>query len=46
MMDPLDAQAAGLDQAAYDAGHEEINLNLEGFEPEQPLPPDDAQPEK
>jgi preprotein translocase SecF subunit len=30
----------------YDQGHEEINLNLEGFEPEQPLPPDDdsAQP--
>ena len=45
-MDPLDAQAAGLDEAAFDVGHEEINLNLEGFEPEQPLPPDDAQPEK
>ncbi len=43
-MDPLDAQAAGLDEAAYDAGHEEINLNLEGFEPERPLPPDDAAP--
>jgi len=41
-MDPLDAQAAGMDEAAFDAGHEEINLNLEGFEPEQPLPPDDA----
>ncbi len=42
-MDPLDAQSAGMDEAAYDAGHEEIKLNLEGFEPEQPLPPDDAQ---
>jgi preprotein translocase SecF subunit len=33
-----------LDQA--EQGHEEINLNLEGFEPEQPLPPEDdsAQP--
>jgi hypothetical protein len=45
-MDPLDAQSAGLDDAAYDAGHEEITLNLEGFEPEQPLPPDDAQQDK
>ena len=45
-IDPLDAQAAGLDEAAYDQGHEEINLNLEGYDPEQPLPPHDesAQP--
>ncbi|HEV2262263.1 MAG TPA: protein translocase subunit SecF [Candidatus Rubrimentiphilum sp.] len=42
-IDPLDAQAAGLDEAAYDAGHEEINLNLSEFEPEQTLPPHDAQ---
>jgi preprotein translocase SecF subunit len=30
----------------FDQGHEAINLNLEGFEPEQPLPPEDdsAQP--
>lgn len=41
-IDPLDAQAAGLDEMAYDQGHEEINLNLEGFEPERDLPPDDA----
>jgi len=34
-IDPLDAQNAGLHDAAYEAGHEEINLNLEGFEPEQ-----------
>src|SRR5579884_1951351 len=40
-IDPLDAQATGLDQEALDQGHEEINLNLEGFEPEQPLPPSD-----
>jgi preprotein translocase subunit SecF len=45
-MDPLDAQAAGLDETAYDQGHEEVNLNLEGFEPERPLPPDDAQREE
>jgi preprotein translocase SecF subunit len=40
-VDPLDAQAAGLHDQAFDQGHEEINLNLEGFEPEQPLPPAD-----
>ena len=30
----------------FEQGHEEINLNLEAFEPEQPLPPEDdsAQP--
>ena len=28
-----------LDQV--DQGHEEVNLNLEGFEPERPLPPED-----
>jgi len=42
-IDPLDAQAAGADETAFDQGHEEINMNLEGFEPERPLPPDDAQ---
>jgi preprotein translocase subunit SecF len=31
-IDPLDAQTSGLHDAAYDAGHEEINLNLEGFD--------------
>ncbi len=36
-MDPLDAQAAGMDEQAFDQGHEEITLNLEGFEPEQPI---------
>ncbi len=40
-MDPLDAQAAGLHEQAYDQGHEEINLNLDEFEPEQPVPPAD-----
>lgn len=30
---------------AYDAGHEEINLNLEGFEPERPLPPHGDEPQ-
>jgi hypothetical protein len=45
-MDPLDAQAAGMDETAFDQGHEEVNLNLEGFEPERPLPPDDAQREE
>jgi hypothetical protein len=42
-IDPLDAQAAGLDEAALEQGHEEINLNLEGFEPERELPPHDAE---
>ncbi|HUN29057.1 MAG TPA: hypothetical protein VMV65_04595, partial [Alphaproteobacteria bacterium] len=31
-VDPLDAQVSGLHDAAYDAGHEEITLNLEGFD--------------
>ena len=43
-IDPLDAQAAGLDQAAFDQGHEEINLNLDEFEPQRDLPPHDAEP--
>jgi preprotein translocase SecF subunit len=42
-IDPLDAQAAGLHDAALEQGHEEINLNLEGFEPEHDLPPHDAE---
>jgi preprotein translocase SecF subunit len=35
-VDPLDAQTSGLHDAAYDAGHEEINLNLEGFDVASP----------
>jgi len=31
-VDPLDAQESGLHDAAYDEGHEEINLNLDGIE--------------
>jgi preprotein translocase SecF subunit len=31
-IDPLDAQVSGLHDEAFDAGHEEINLNLEGFD--------------
>ena len=34
-VDPLDAQNAGLHDAALEAGHEAINLNLEGFDPAQ-----------
>ncbi len=38
-IDPLDAQNAGMHDAAYDQGHEEIHLNLDEFEPEeQPAP--------
>jgi len=33
-VDPLDAQNFGLHDQAFDQGHEEITLNLEGFEPE------------
>src|SRR5579862_1385467 len=40
-IDPLDAQASGLHEAAFDQGHEEIKLNLDEFEPEQSLPPRD-----
>jgi len=36
-LDPLDAQNAGLDEQAFEQGHEEINLNLEEFEPQAPL---------
>jgi len=45
-IDPLDAQTSGLHDAAFDAGHEEITLNLEAFE--APLPehePDGAHQE-
>lgn len=42
-IDPLDAQARGLDEAAFEQGHEEINLNLDEFEPERELPPHDAE---
>jgi preprotein translocase SecF subunit len=31
-IDPLDAQESGLHEQALEQGHEEINLNLEGFE--------------
>ena len=31
-IDPLDAQVSGLHDEAYDAGHEEITMNLEAFE--------------
>jgi len=41
-IDPLDAQAAGLDEAAFDQGHEEIKLNLDEFEPQHELPARDA----
>jgi preprotein translocase subunit SecF len=39
-VDPLDAQNAGLHDEALEQGHEEINLNFEGFEN-----PHDAAPE-
>ncbi len=42
-IDPLDAQTRGLHEAAFDQGHEEINLNLDEFEPERELPPHDAE---
>ena len=35
-VDPLDAQVSGMHDAAYDVGHETINLNLEGFEAPAP----------
>jgi preprotein translocase SecF subunit len=43
-IDPLDAQVSGLHDEAYDEGHEEINLNLEGFDaPEHVEPQADHQ---
>ncbi|MGC2130728.1 MAG: protein translocase subunit SecF [Candidatus Aquilonibacter sp.] len=35
-IDPLDAQTSGLHDAAYDAGHEEITMNLEAFDAPAP----------
>ncbi|MDQ2680510.1 MAG: protein translocase subunit SecF [Candidatus Eremiobacteraeota bacterium] len=41
-MDPLDAENAGLHDQALEQGHEEVNLNLEGFELEhRPVVPDE-----
>ena len=36
-IDPLDAQNAGLHDEAYEQGHEEIVLNLEGFDAPEEL---------
>ena len=38
-IDPLDAQVSGLHDEAYDAGHEEITLNLEGFDAPEHVEP-------
>jgi len=35
-VDPLDAQTSGLHEAAYEAGHEEITLNLDEFDTPAP----------
>ncbi|MBV9232859.1 MAG: protein translocase subunit SecF [Candidatus Eremiobacteraeota bacterium] len=41
-IDPLDAQNAGLHEAALEQGHEEISLNLEEFaDSGQPAPPEE-----
>ncbi|MHB8146731.1 MAG: hypothetical protein ACYDGM_05625, partial [Vulcanimicrobiaceae bacterium] len=45
-VDPLDAQNFGLHDQAFDQGHEEITLNLEGFEPEQGTEHDQADRER
>ncbi|MGR4064938.1 MAG: protein translocase subunit SecF [Vulcanimicrobiaceae bacterium] len=44
-IDPLDAQTSGLHEAAYEQGHEEISLNLEGFEPEETQAPEHGRPD-
>jgi len=45
-IDPLDAQVSGLHDQAYDAGHEEIRLNLDEFEvPAPEHEPDGARQE-
>ena len=43
-VDPLDAQNAGLHDEALEQGHEEITMNLEGFEPEHAAPTEHAEP--
>jgi preprotein translocase SecF subunit len=45
-IDPLDAQQSGLHDDAYDQGHEEINLNLEGFDVPEPPPTEHEQTEE
>jgi protein-export SecD/SecF family membrane protein len=44
-VDPLDAQNSGLHDEAMEQGHEEINLNFEGFEELHDAEPHDAAPE-
>jgi preprotein translocase SecF subunit len=44
-VDPLDAQASGLHDAAFDAGHEEIRLNLDEFDAPPEHDPDGARQE-
>jgi preprotein translocase subunit SecF len=44
-VDPLDAQNAGLHDEALEQGHEEINLNFEGFEnPNEAAPESETEP--
>ncbi len=43
-VDPLDAQNAGMHEEALEQGHEEINLNLEGFEGEYDAPTEHGEP--
>lgn len=49
-IDPLDAQNSGMDETAFEQGHEEIKLNLDEFETHQAPPPpaehDPAKPEE
>jgi preprotein translocase SecF subunit len=41
-IDPLDAQNSGLHDRALEQGHEEISLNLDGFDVAEPPAADDA----
>ncbi|MDP9110206.1 MAG: protein translocase subunit SecF [Candidatus Eremiobacteraeota bacterium] len=43
-VDPLDAQNAGMHDEALEQGHEEITMNLEGFEPEHAAPSQHGEP--
>jgi preprotein translocase SecF subunit len=45
-VDPLDAQNAGLHDAALEQGHEEISLNLEDFEEDDRIEPHPGEEEK
>ncbi|MDQ2872743.1 MAG: protein translocase subunit SecF [Candidatus Eremiobacteraeota bacterium] len=43
-IDPLDAQNSGMHEEAFDQGHEEITMNLDAFDSQEPPPPSEHEP--